>query len=188
MLKILQSRLQQYVNCELPNVQAGFRKGKGTGLQRNWPEQELPGGGRRCHSDAGTPCKVQPRNGSVPSPHRAALLPISSLWLRLRGTKTGQRPHASPRSLSDHPYQLVCRSFGVGLAHRLCLWSNCQHPLDHQKSKRVPEKHLLMLYWLHQSLWLCGSQQTVENSLRDGNTRQLYLSLEKPVCRSRSND
>ena len=55
MLKILQVRLQQYVNCELPDVQAGFRKGKGNG-------------------------------------------------------------------------------------------SNCQHLLDHQKSKRVPEKLLFLLY------------------------------------------
>ena len=30
MLKIFQVRLQQYVNCELPDVQAGFRKGRGT--------------------------------------------------------------------------------------------------------------------------------------------------------------
>ena len=30
MLKILQARLQQYVNRELPHVQAGFRKGRGT--------------------------------------------------------------------------------------------------------------------------------------------------------------
>ena len=30
MLKILQARLQQYVNSELPDVQAGFRKGRGT--------------------------------------------------------------------------------------------------------------------------------------------------------------
>ena len=30
MLKILKARLQQYVNCELPDVQAGFRKGRGT--------------------------------------------------------------------------------------------------------------------------------------------------------------
>ena len=30
MLQILQARLQQYVNCELPDVQAGFRKGRGT--------------------------------------------------------------------------------------------------------------------------------------------------------------
>ena len=30
MLKILQARFQQYVNCELPDAQAGFRKGRGT--------------------------------------------------------------------------------------------------------------------------------------------------------------
>ena len=30
MLKILQARLQQYMNCELPDIQAGFRKGRGT--------------------------------------------------------------------------------------------------------------------------------------------------------------
>ena len=35
MLKILQARLQQCVNCELPDVQAGFRKGRG-------PEIKLP--------------------------------------------------------------------------------------------------------------------------------------------------
>ena len=33
MLKILQARLQQYVNCELPDVQAGFRNGRGTRYQ-----------------------------------------------------------------------------------------------------------------------------------------------------------
>ena len=61
------------------------------------------------------------------------------------------------------------------------------HLLDHRKSKRVPEKHLLLLYWLHQSLWLCGSQKTVENSVSDGNTRPSDLPLEKPICRSGSN-
>ena len=30
MLRILQARLQQYMNCELPDIQAGFRKGRGT--------------------------------------------------------------------------------------------------------------------------------------------------------------
>ena len=30
MLKILQARLQQYMNCELPDIQAGLRKGRGT--------------------------------------------------------------------------------------------------------------------------------------------------------------
>ena len=33
MLKILQARLQQYVNGELPDVQAGFRQGRGTRYQ-----------------------------------------------------------------------------------------------------------------------------------------------------------
>ena len=36
MLKILQDRLQQYVNCELPNVPAGFRKGRGSRDQIAW--------------------------------------------------------------------------------------------------------------------------------------------------------
>ena len=65
--------------------------------------------------------------------------------------------------------------------------SNCQHPLDHRKSKRVSEKHLFLLYWLCQSPWLCGSQQTVENSERDGNTRPPDLPLEKSVYKSGSN-
>ena len=63
----------------------------------------------------------------------------------------------------------------------------CQHLLDDRKSKRVPEKYLPLLYWLCQSLWLCGSQQTVENSKRDGNTRPPDLPPEKSVCRSGSN-
>ena len=49
------------------------------------------------------------------------------------------------------------------------------------------QKNIYLFHWLHRSLWLCGSQQTVENSSRDGNTRSPYLPLEKPVCRSRSN-
>ena len=65
--------------------------------------------------------------------------------------------------------------------------SSCQHLLDHQKSKKIPEKHLLLLYWLCQSLWLCGSQQTVENSSRNGNTRVPNMPPEESVCRSGSN-
>ena len=64
---------------------------------------------------------------------------------------------------------------------------NCRQLLNHQKSKRLPEKHLLLLYWLHQSLWLSRSQQTVKNSSRDGNTRPPDLPPKKSVCRSRSN-
>ena len=33
----------------------------------------------------------------------------------------------------------------------------------------------------------CGSSQIVENSLRDGNTKPLYLAPEKSACRSKSN-
>ena len=45
MLKILQARLQQYVNCELPDVQAGVRKGRGTEIKlpisaESWKKQE----------------------------------------------------------------------------------------------------------------------------------------------------
>ena len=45
MLKILQARLQQYVNHELPDVQAGFRKGRGTRdkfptFTGSWKKQE----------------------------------------------------------------------------------------------------------------------------------------------------
>ena len=48
------------------------------------------------------------------------------------------------------------------------------------KSKKDPEKHLLLLYWLHQSFCLWTSQQTVGNSLRHGNTRPLPASWE--IC------
>ena len=69
MLKILQARLQQYVNCELSDVQAGFRKGRGT------------------------------------------------------------------RNQMANIHWLI-------------------------EKKRVPGKHLFLLYWLCQSVWLCGPQQT----------------------------
>ena len=45
------------------------------------------------------------------------------------------------------------------------------------RSKRVPEKHLFLLYWLGQSLWLCWSQYTVDNSERERNTRPPDLPL-----------
>ena len=46
MLKILQARLQQYVNREIPDVQAGFRKGRGTrdqiaNIAGSWKKQEF---------------------------------------------------------------------------------------------------------------------------------------------------
>ena len=96
-LKILQARLKQYLNWELPDVQAGFRKGRGTRNQ-------------------------------IANIH----------WIT-------------------------------------------------EKAREFQKNILFLLYWLCQSLWLCGSQQTVENSSRDGNTRPPDLPPEKLVCRSRNN-
>ena len=53
-----------------------------------------------------------------------------------------------------------------------------------KKNKRVPEKHLLLFYWLCQTPGLYGSQQTVENSSRDRNTRSPCLPPEN--CSPRS--
>ena len=92
MLKILQARLQQYMNRWIPDIQVGFRKDRGT---------------------------------------------------------------------RDH--------------------------IGSSKKEESSRKILPLLYWLRQSLWLCGSQQTVENSSRDGNTRPPDLPSEKSVCRSGSN-
>ena len=91
MLKILQARLQQYVNHELPDVQAGFRKGRGIRDQ-------------------------------------------------------------------------------IANIH----WSS--------KKQECCRKNLLLLYWLCQRFWLCGSQETVENSLRDGNIRLPDLPPEKSIA------
>ena len=96
MLKILQARLQQYVNRELPDLQDGFRKGRGTRDQI-----------------------------------------VNIRWII--------------------------------------------------KKAREFRKTSISVLLTTPKLRLCVSQQTVENSERDGNTRPPYLPLEKPVCRSGSN-
>ena len=58
--------------------------------------------------------------------------------------------------------------------------SNCQHTLDHRKSKGIPEKHLLLLI---DSM----DHNKLENSERNGNTRPPDLPPKKSVWRSRSN-
>ena len=62
-----------------------------------------------------------------------------------------------------------------------------QHLLDHRESKGIPEKHLLLLHWLHESLLVCGSQQMVKILKEMGIPDHLTCLLRKPVCRSRSN-
>ena len=95
MLRILQSRLQQYVNHELPDDQAGFRKGRGTRDQI-----------------------------------------ISIHWI--------------------------------------------------MEKTRDYQKNIYFCFTDYIKAFDCGSQQTVKNSERDGNTRLPDLPLEKPICRSGS--
>ena len=96
MLKILQARLQQYVKHELPDVQAGFRKGRGTRDQI-----------------------------------------VNICWI--------------------------------------------------MEKAREFQKNIYFFFIDYAKAFDCGSQKTVENSERDGNTRPLHLPLEKSVCRSGSN-
>ena len=97
MLKILQARLQQHMNHELPDVQAGFRKGRGARDQ------------------------------------------IANIWWIM------------------------------------------------EKAREFQKKHIFLFYWLHQRFWLCESQQTVENSSRDGNTIPPNQPFQISVCMSGSN-
>ena len=96
MLKILQARLQQYVNCELPDDQAGFRKGRGTRDQ----------------------------------------------------------------------------------IANICWFT---------EKVREFQKNIYFCFIDYAKAFDCGSQQTVENSSRDGNTRPPDLPPEKSVCRLRIN-
>ena len=96
MLKIPQARLQQYVNQELPDVQAEFRKGRGTRDQ-------------------------------IANIH----------WIT-------------------------------------------------EKARKF-QKNIYFFFVDYAKVFDCGSQQTVENSEGDGNTRPPDLPLEKPICRSGSN-
>ena len=87
----------------------------------------------------------------------------------------------------SHASKVMSKILQARLQQNVNQRSNCQHPLDHQKSKGALGKHILLLYWLCQSLWQCGSPQTVENSSRDGNTIPPDLPPEKSAYRSRSN-
>ena len=56
--------------------------------------------------------------------------------------------------------------------------SNWQHPLDHQKSKRVPEKHLFLLYWLCQNL-VCVVNNKLWNILQEMRIPRHLICLQK---------
>ena len=55
------------------------------------------------------------------------------------------------------------------------------------KKSREFQKNIYFCFTDYTKAFDCGSQQTVENSSRDGNTRPPDLPPEKSVCRSRSN-
>ena len=63
---------------------------------------------------------------------------------------------------------------------------NCQHPLDHGESKRVPEKHLFLLYWLafdcvdHKKLWKILQEMEIPDHLTC-LLRNLYAGQEATV-------
>ena len=51
--------------------------------------------------------------------------------------------------------------------------------IQSSKKQEHPEIASASLHWLCQSLWLCGSQQTVDNSERAGNTREICMQVKK---------
>ena len=57
---------------------------------------------------------------------------------------------------------------------------NCQHPLDHQKSKRVPEKPLLLLYWLRQSV--CVDHNRLWKIFREMGVPECLTCFFRNLC------
>ena len=122
MLKILQARLQQYMNWELSDAQAGYRKGRG--------------GEVVSLSD---PMDGSPPGFSYHGVFQARILGLVAIFFS-RGSSD---PRIELGSLA-----LQADSLPAGPRGNPNQRSNCQHLLDHRKSKRVSEKHLL--YWLRQ--------------------------------------
>ena len=74
----------------------------------------------------------------------------------------------------------------VGFRRQRNQRSNCQHPLNHRKSKRIPE-NIYFCFIDKAKAFDCVDHKKLWKIPRDGNTRPPYLSPEKPVCWSRSN-
>ena len=92
MLKILQARLQQYMNCEVPDVQAGFRKGRGTRDQI-----------ANIHGI------IKQRNSRIRSTSASlTMLKLFTVWITMTGGNSSRDGHT--RSLCLPPEKPVCRS------------------------------------------------------------------------------
>ena len=104
MLKILQARLQQYMNQELPDVQAGFRKGRGTRDQIaniHWIQKKRQGNSRKTLTSASLTMLNPP---SVTLSHcgsNTILSPFSKACILSR---------ENAFSLHFHSVQVICSS------------------------------------------------------------------------------
>ena len=138
--------------------------------------------------------------GKLSSHHRTGKCQFSFQWQRKAMQKNVQ---TTAQLHSPHTLAKQCSKFSKPGFNSMWTVDFQMFKLDLEKAKepeiKLPtsigsskkqessRKTLLLLYWLCQSLWLCGPQQTVENSSRDGNTRPPYLPSEKSECRSGSN-
>ena len=94
----------------------------------------------------------------------------------------------SPSQVSIVMWTLNFHMFKLDLEKAEEQRSNCQHPLDHRKSKRIPEKHLLLLYWLpkafacvdHNKLWKILKEMGIPDHLTF-LLRNLYAGQEATV-------
>ena len=101
----------------------------------------------------------------------------------------GKKSAYNVEDLGSIPGLGWCPGEGRGYPLQYSGLENSMDCIVHGVSKswtQLSDFHFL-LYWLCQSLWLCGSPQTAENSSIDGNTRPPDVPLEKSVCRSESN-
>ena len=167
------------MNRELPDVQAGFRKGRGTRDQIDntcW----ITGKAREFQKNICCYCWVASVVFNSVQPHRRQPTRLHRPW-DSPGKNTGVGCHFLLQCMkvkSEREVAQLCATLHDPM--------DCSPP-GSSVHGIFQARVLLLLYWLHQSLWLCRSQQTVENPSRDGNTRPPDLPHEKFVCQSRSN-
>ena len=153
------------MNCKIPDVQDGFRKGKGTRDQIAnicWnmeKAREFQKNIYFCFIDYNKPFDCVKWSCSVVSD-------------------------------SAIPWTVVCQApLSMGFSRQEC-WSGLSFPSAGNLPNPgiepgSPALQAESLVDEPRGIWLCGSQQTVENSERDGNTRPPDLPPEKFVCMSK---
>ena len=108
-------------------------------------------------------------------------------WVAISLSRGSSWPRIEPRSPAFQADTLLSEQPGKHRKGRGTRNQMASILLDHIKSKRIPEKHILLLHWLCYNLELCGSQQTGRVFNRWKYQTTLPAS-EKPVWRSRSNN